>query len=295
MKINKTFIQRAFSYCLFRLKFLNISNKNILNTLNREVYYKKYKRKYKRLLIKEDFKISNKLDYQNKVWIFWYQGVDNMPELVKSTIKSIKRTLEKKDIIILTKDNLHSYIKLPSYIEKKFKNGNIPIAQYSDLLRLELLTTYGGLWIDSTVLLTGNPFFINKNIPLFVYKNISLYRKEELPVIASNWLIYSNGRSNILFLTKKLLFKYWEKTNYLKVYSIFHVFFKLASEVYKEEWDLVPSYSNIPPHILQFELLNKFDKERFDQIKVISNVHKLNHRIVSNDFDTFYSFIVKGE
>lgn len=295
MKINRAFVYKGFTYCLNRIRFLNVKNKNILNTLNREVYYKKYKRKYKKYLVKRNFEISPKNDFSNKVWIFWYQGLESAPELVQSTINSIKEQLVNKEIVVLTKDNLNQYVELPTYIEEKFKKGYIPMAHYSDLVRLELLTTFGGLWIDSTVLLTGRPFFVDQDIPLFVYKNISLFRKESLPVVASNWLIYSNGKSDILFLTKDLMFKYWEKTNYVKVYSIFHVMFKLATDVYKEEWENVPSFSNVPPHILQFELLDKYVKSRFDQIKKMSDVHKLNHRLISNDDDSYYGYVVRGE
>ena len=71
---------------------------------------------------------------------------------------------------------------------------------YSDLLRIELLTTIGGLWVDSTILMTKKPFFVDSDIPLFAFKDVSLYRKEELPIAASSWLIYSNGKSNILHL-----------------------------------------------------------------------------------------------
>lgn len=295
MKIDRNYLYKIFSYALNRIRFINVSNKNILNTLNRQVYYKKYKRKYRKYLKKEKFKYSDNLDFKNKVWIFWYQGIQNAPDLVKSTIKSVQRVLKDSNVIVLTKENIHEYIQLPDYIEEKFNKGIIPMAHYSDLIRLDLLTKYGGLWIDSTVFLTKKPFFVESDMPLFVYKNISLYTKEDLPVAASNWLIYSNGKSNILFLTKKLMFKYWEKSNHVKVYSIFHVMFKLATEVYSEEWNCIPSYSNIPPHILQFELLEKYDSIRYDQIKKMSDVHKLNHRLKSDDKDSFYMHLIKGD
>lgn len=293
MKFNKIFFHKVFVYGINRIRFFNVSNKNILNTLSREHYYKKYAKKYKKYLVRKKYVYSKKIDYKNKVWIFWYQGFEQAPELVKTTINEIKKILHDKEIIILTKENLSKYIELPKYINEKFEKNLIPIAHYSDLIRLELLTKYGGLWIDSTVLLTGRPFFVDCDIPLFVFKDISLFRKQKLPVVASNWLIYSNGKSNILFLTKELLFKYWEKNNYVSVYSIFHILFKLSTEIYRDEWEKVPSFSNIPPHILQFELLNKYDKNRFKQIMSMSDVHKLNHRIKSDDLDTFYSRIIK--
>lgn len=292
MKITRNFIYKAWNYGLNRVRYFNVSNKNILDTLNKEYYYKKYKKRYKNLLTKKEYLKKTDSSTDN-VWIFWYQGLDAAPDLVKKTINSVKYYLKDKNIIILTKDNLDDYVTLPDYIQKKFINGNIPFAHFSDLVRLELLTTKGGLWIDSTVLLSNRPFYVDLNIPLFVYKSISLYTKEKLPTVASNWLIYSNGNSNILSLTKELLYTYWKRNNYVKVYSIFHILFKLATEVYNEEWDAVSTVSNIPPHLLQFELRNKFDKDRLEQLKSMSDVHKLNHRIESDNTDTFYSYIIK--
>ena len=42
-------------------------------------------------------------------------------------------------------------MELPGYIVEKWGKGQIPAALFSDLLRLQLLIKYGGMWIDSTV------------------------------------------------------------------------------------------------------------------------------------------------
>ena len=56
-----------------------------------------------------------------------------------------------KEFVVLDKTNISDYVRLPEYIEKKWKAGIIGNAQYSDLVRNELLIKYGGYWIDSTV------------------------------------------------------------------------------------------------------------------------------------------------
>lgn len=290
--IDRNFILKAYHYLMNRIRFFNVSNKNVLDTLNKVHYYKKYKRKYRKFLKVKDYNLENKKSSYDKVWIFWYQGIENAPDLVKSTINSIKFTMKNKEVIILTKDNLNKYVSLPDYIEKRFQKGQITMAHYSDLLRIELLTTIGGLWVDSTILMTKKPFFVDSDIPLFAFKDVSLYRKEELPIAASNWLIYSNGKSNILHLTKELLYEYWKTHNHVSVYLVFHIFFKLATEVYKDEWKNVPTYSNVPPHILQFELLDKYDEIRFNQIKEMSDIHKLNHRLATEDKESNYYYIL---
>ena len=51
--------------------------------------------------------------------------------------------------------------------------------------------------------------------------------------------------------------------------------FKLAAEKYPELWNKVPVYSNIDPHMLQIEFFKPYNPERFEQIKHMSNFHKL--------------------
>ena len=64
----------------------------------------------------------------------------------------------------------------------------------------------------------------------------------------------------------------------------------------EDEWNTIPTFNNINPHILQFELLNKYTKERFQQIEKMSCFHKLNRRIENNkeEKDTFYDYIINN-
>lgn len=65
------------------------------------------------------------------------------------------------EVIELDERNLFEYVKLPNQIINMWKQKRITNANFSDLCRIALLADYGGLWIDSTVFLTGK---INKEI-----------------------------------------------------------------------------------------------------------------------------------
>ena len=110
----------------------------------------------------------------------------------------------------------------------------------------------------------------------FVFNN---YENYDDSIVASNWFITSNKNNPILLTTRDLLFKYWKDNNYLINYYIFHMFFTMATKKYSGLWNKLPEYSNIPPHIMQHEFLEKYSKERFEELKKISSVHKLNHKI----------------
>lgn len=78
----------------------------------------------------------------------------------------------------------------------------------SDIIRNDILIKNGGLWIDSTVLLTDNiPDFITE-LDFFTFKHEYRYDKA---VVFESWFIYSKKENPMLQETQKLLYKYWEK------------------------------------------------------------------------------------
>lgn len=275
-------------------KIFLIKNNIIKNTQLKDEVYRKMKKKYSYVL--EGFK-STEIKKSNKVWVCWLQGEENAPELVKKCIQSTRENIGDREFILITNENYRNYIEFPDYILEKFEKKIIPYAQFSDLIRISLLAKYGGLWVDATVLCTNKiPNYI-LDAPLFVYKEMQLDRTDEAPVVASNWLISAYANSNIIIATQRLLFEYWKNEKILNNYFIFHLFFKIATEKFEKEWKEVPAYSNIPPHTLQFELLDDFNAERYEQIKDISPIHKLNRVTVNEDKSrfTFYDYIISND
>ena len=297
MMKKREFLIKVIQYISRNIRYFNVVNPNIIALAERERCYRKLKRKYRKILINDKPVNSDKkiIEKSNKIWICWFQGIENAPELVKACYNSVLKNYKDKEIIVLTEENYKKYIDIPEYILKKWKKGYITFAHFSDILRIELLSKYGGLWLDSTIFTTKRSELVfNENIELFIFKQVDLDRKNSLAVVASNWLIYANKNNNIINLTKKLLYYYWKDYNYAINYNIFHIFFKLATEVYKDEWKNVPTFNNISPHILQFELNDDFQEMRFNEIKNMSDFHKLNWRIKSENKNSFYNYIVNN-
>ena len=291
----REFLIKAIQYISRNIRYFNVINPNIIGLAERERCYRKLKRKYKKILtIDKSITIDkNKEEKSNKIWICWFQGIENAPELVKACYNSVVKNYNDKEIIVLTEENYKQYVDIPEYILKKWEKGYITFAHFSDILRIELLSKYGGLWLDSTIFTTKRSELVfNENIELFVYKQVDLDRKNPLSIVASSWLMYSNKNNNIINLTKKLLHEYWKNYNHIINYNLIHLFFTLSTEVYKDEWDKVPTFNNISPHILQFELNDDFEEVRFNQIRGMSDFHKLNWRIKSENKNSYYNYIV---
>ena len=174
--------------------------------------------------------------------------------------------------------------------------GIISHTHLSDIIRIALLATYGGLWLDSTVLCTGNlDKYITDNSELFVFSNA--YRGDK-SIIASSWLIYAKANNPIIVNTRNLIYKYWEKENKLKEYFLFHLMFTIVCRKLDNEWQKIPVFTNINPHLILFTALHKqYNKEKLDVIKQQANFHKLSYKCDFSKFEnaSLYEHILKGD
>ncbi len=239
--------------------------------------YQKLQRKYADV-IREGVDTTLPRNKCSRVWICWFQGLENAPSLVRACVASVQQNMPDHEIVILTEQNIGDYVQFPDYIYEKRKKGIIGAAHFSDLLRIGLLIQYGGIWVDSTVLCTASAVDWKPIMqsPLFVYRNINLAPGTELPSVCSNWFLAGDSHSPILMLTQKLLFQYWKEWDYALHYYIFHMFFTMATKRYPQEWSTMPAFNNHSPHMMGQELGEAYSDERWQQYLGISSFHKLN-------------------
>ncbi len=89
------------------------------------------------------------------IWVMWWQGEAKAPELVRMCINSIRKNANGADVIVISEENYKDYVDLPEYIISKHKVGIISFAQLSDIMRVFLIAEHGGLWLDSTILVSN--------------------------------------------------------------------------------------------------------------------------------------------
>lgn len=232
------------------------------------------------------------------VWVCWLQGMENAPELVKVCYESLKGNLIEREVILLTSENIRQYVILPDYIEDKFRKGIIPMAQYTDLLRLELLIKYGGTWMDSTVLCTGFndskvQEFKGLDADLFVFQYLE--NGEYMFRGLSNWFITSCSDNWVLKELRDMLYQYWKDYDCVMHYYIFHLFFGMIMEKHPEEATQMPRYSNAISHYLSRRMGDEYDEQWMDELKKRTCFHKLSYRLdeKAKRKGTFYDVIIR--
>lgn len=280
------------------------TNRKALEILRLSVQFKTKQRLEKRY--KKEIKYcnekyqNNKLKHEtsNKVWVCWFQGLENAPELVKRCYKSLQYNLSDREIILITSENMSDYVKFPKFILEKWEKGYITHTHMTDLLRLELLIRYGGMWIDSTVLCTSKreeipDYYFNSD--LFVYQSLKPGRDGQAQLISS-WLMSARTNNKILMMTRYLCYEYWKKNNSMVDYFLLHDFMSIALENNLMEWENIIPRDNATPHILLLRLFDKYDDEMWNAIKNQTPFHKLTYKFDENQKklpNTFYQHLMK--
>lgn len=232
-----------------------------------------------------------------KVWICWFQGIENAPRLVQKCYESVKRNLVDREVVLITEKNMYEYVRFPEFIQTKIERGYIKGAHLSDLLRLELLIQYGGTWLDSTVFCSGGtiPDYMLDS-ELFMFQCLKPGRDGHATSI-SNWYITSNTNNRLLFLVRGLLYEYWKINDKLVDYFVFHIFFQICIERYPEEWGKVVPFSNEIPHILLLRLGEPCDENVLKAVYEMSPFHKLSYKNLQEGIEqktgTYYERILR--
>lgn len=275
----------------FSRKSMEITRQAINNKILKKLRSKN-KKFIKQFVEKNDFK-DKPHEISNKIWVAWFQGEENAPILVKKCLESIRSNFPDREVVILTEDNFKEYVDIPEYILNKLKKGYITYTHFSDILRLELLSKYGGTWIDATVLITSKdvPKFI-MNSDLFMYQ-ILKPGLDGHPTRISSWFMTASTNNCIIELTRALLYRYWKKKKFLMDYFLIHDFIELAIERYPEEWNKVVPVSSEIPHILLMHINETFEEGLWENINLLTPIHKLSYKICDEEKEnTFYKKII---
>ena len=259
----------------------------------------KLERKYqKKLLNFNDHYDDSKETHENsnKVWVCWFQGIEEAPYIVRKCYKSLNENLTNREIILITSENMFDYVSFPDYIIKKWKSGIITHTHMTDLLRLELLIKYGGTWIDATVFCSEK----EEKIPSYFFDSDLFFFQTLKPgrdghcIYNSSWFMSSKTNNKLLLATQYLCYEYWKKYNRMIDYFLLHYFFSIVLDYYREDWSKVIPKDNSTPHILLLRLFDTYNEKNWASIKEQTPFHKLTYKFEKeneNKKDTYYKHI----
>lgn len=292
-----------FVFCFHTYKIINDTNKRITNQLNsfatnlmknpynilHKVIMKENLRKYTYVLNRTKTQKTSSNPYPHKIWFYWSESLEKAPKIVHICLKNIKKHVPNMNVVILDKNSVKKYIKLPAHVLTKYEKGIICEAHFSDIVRVNLLNEYGGLWLDSTVFLTGAipedifcadffaPFLCDinpKKLSDFKYKNLLL------PGIFCNYFMYvANPHNYVMECMVAFLNEYWKDRNWSD-YFLFYEFTAVAMEEDRQFFDAIMNMLHnhyYPEKVflkLDSKLNEQYDAKTWKQLKIFP-VHKI--------------------
>lgn len=227
------------------------------------------------------------------IWIFWWQGYNKMPLIVKKCFESVSRFRGNNKVILITKYNINNYIELPKYIIYEFYNKDISITHFSDIIRFNLLDNYGGLWIDSTIYCTSKIKY-NSNI----YTSGGYSNPYNL-FVSSKWTEFLiGGTDSKLFKFMNEFFRLYCFNNdtfidyFLADYALEYAYDHNIGD-FKNYVNKYANKNNPNLYKLQEVMNNNFNLHTFYQIKKDTNLFKLTYKKkYNNNGKTFYSKLI---
>jgi hypothetical protein len=271
------------------------------------------------LLLKEltsSYQAGNYIDYSDNsplavdfhgkipVWVCWWQGFYNAPELVRLCILSIEKNIptDVAELHFITMDNVGEYITLPQWVIDRYVNEQMSDTHLSDILRFGLLYRYGGMWIDAT-------YYVTAPISRQILTERSFY-SVKMPgpvwwrdIVQGRWsanLLAGEAGSHVFRFMLNGLYAYWELQDHAIDYELMDYIMMVGYHNIPEITAAIDALQIDQPEIINLrqKLNSRFDQTAYDQMLSSTSFFKMNRRdeLIKKtviDEDTFYGHLCK--
>ena len=228
------------------------------------------------------------------IWVFWQQGFEQAPEVVKDCFRSLQQHAGGHPVIALTGENLKEYVNLPDYVWEKHRRGIISHTFLSDVARFVLLAKYGGFWVDACDFFLNDTFFKEA-------ANYSFYSAKgfvnDLKITRQLWLdgIMACGKENkYVQLMAEFLLTYCKHENYLIDYFLGSCFQNVAYlhlKSLRRMFDAYP-FNNTEFFTIRWNFAKAYDEDTFQAILKENSVINLTWRVDSKgEGETYYKHL----
>lgn len=183
---------------------------------------------------------------QNRtIWLLWHQGEDQAPPLIRACLASWRQRNPTWQVRVLDQRSLDALIDTGQYHRKR------ALHHVSDLVRLDLLKAYGGVWADATTLcMQPLDHWIDYTMAADFF---AFARPQPLRSIAS-WFLAANPESELLDYFQRAAHAYLNSRRPPQSYFFFHHTFDWLLETQpglRQRWAHAPDVSARGPHVLQ--------------------------------------------
>lgn len=220
---------------------------------------------------------NEKMSANYKIWTCWWQGQEQMPEVIRICHDSLLRNANGHEVVLITQGNFREYVNLPQYIYDKVESGNISFSHFSDIIRLSLLCQYGGHWVDSALYIT-RPLLLDGRF------HMSKMSKRDNSINQGRWCFGDiAGASSVKIFHYMLdcLLDYWKKYDAVVNYLMFDGFLRIAYEDLPDVHECIDNLPVYSPnvHETRYHFHERYEKKRYDYLMANNDMLSLTWRI----------------
>ncbi len=188
-----------------------------------------------------------------KIWVYWDNGENGAPDLVRYCIASWREQNPGWEIQVLDAQSAAAIVDLPH------NPSDIPVQSYADLLRLRLLRQHGGVWADATTfclapLDTWLPVAAQRGFFAFTWtKNDTWFIWPGMRRSMTNWFLASEPEGRFISAWEEACFAYWKGRtkpyNYYWPHTMIDYLY-LTSRSFRRAFDDIPKISCYGAHLV---------------------------------------------
>lgn len=206
------------------------------------------------------------------LWLYWAQGVSSAPGLVQACIKTWE------DMNPEWKLHHLDAATAGKYVDTTDLPAGISHAHRADIIRIRLLSKYGGVWADATCL-CSKP--LESWLPPLMQSGFFAFTQPSRDRILSNWFLASEKNGYIANVFSKEVTKYWRGRKKADNYFWFHHLFEWQThrdKTFRNLWRATPQVSADGPHLAQRYLTGKRTNPKITDAGILEAipVHKLD-------------------
>ncbi len=218
------------------------------------------------------------------VWVCWWQGEEDMPDLVRMCIRSLKKNLpaDRCELRFISFENVASYVSFPQWIVDKYNEGKIILTILSDILRMGLLYRYGGMWVDAT-------YYVAKPVDPAMFDN-GFYTqrlrrgKWKADVVQGRWacnLLYTQPGAALPRFVLNAYYMYWFEHEELIDYFLLDYLIDAAYSNIEEVRNMIDSCEYSQPDTLELTgIINEpYSAEILSRLSADTTFFKLSNKI----------------
>lgn len=265
--------------------------------------------------LKKDFKLLidkyNSMPEENNneqtskiIWVCWWQGVGNMPELCQFCFQHLLNNTPSDYIVnVVTEQNYANFVSLPPEIVDKYNKGIIKIQQFSDILRQALLWQKGGVWLDATLFtLPGYLDNIDFSKQFWSINLGRIVKKRQIGQILTNcqWSSFIQvGRKNNI--VNRFVFdamcEYYSKHTHTVDYFLQNYCLRLAKENICAAGNIFEDIMISNTHLYDLSLCinTPFTENKWEDMLSDTKIFKLTYKVPYYEFSgskpTFFGYI----